>query len=37
MKLHFGWAKTQVRIKGNEVAEEMDKAKCFMHNFTLKI
>ena len=37
MKLHFGWVKTQVRIKGNEVADEMDKARSFMPNYTSKM
>ena len=37
MKLHFGYVKTQVRIKGNEVADEMDKARCLMPNSTSKM
>ena len=37
MKLHFGCVKTQVRIKGNEVENEMDKARCLMPNPTSKI
>ena len=34
MKLHFGRVKTQVRIKGNEVADELDRARCLMPNST---
>ena len=37
MKLHFGCVKTQVRIKGNEVENEMDKARCLMPNSTSKM
>ena len=37
MKLHFGCVKTQVRIKGNEVGNEMDKARCLMPNSTSKM
>ena len=37
MKLHCSWVKTQVRIKGNEVADETDKAKCVMPNSTSKM
>ena len=32
MKLHFGCVKTQVRIKGNRVGNEMDKASCLIPN-----
>ena len=37
MKLHFGCVKTQVRIKGNELENEMDKARCLMPNSTSKM
>ena len=37
MKLHFGCVKTQLRIKGNEVENEMDKARCLMPNSTSKM
>ena len=37
MKLHFGCVKTQVRIKGNEVENEMDKARCLRLNSTSKM
>ena len=37
MKLHFGCVKTQMRIKGNRVGHEMDKARCLMPNFTSKM
>ena len=37
MKQHFGWVKIQVRIKGNEVADEMDQARCLMQNSTSKM
>ena len=37
MKLHFGCVKTQMRIKGNEVGNEMDKARCLMPNFPSKM
>ena len=34
MKLHYGCVKTQVRIKGNGVGNEMDKARCLIPNYT---
>ena len=37
MKLHFGCVKTQVRITGNELENEMDKARCLMPNSTSKM
>ena len=37
MKLHFGWVKTQVRIMGNEVEDEMDKVRCLMPNSMSKM
>ena len=37
MKPHFGCVKTQVRIKGNKVGNEMAKANCLMPNSTSKM
>ena len=37
MKLHFGYVKIQVRIKSDEVGNEMDKARCLMPNSTSKM